>query len=308
MIRSYNMENEGNLSLADGMGDASGAAGGNDGGVSNDPSGEAGAGTGAELGSNSEQTPNSFLAGLDADIKDDPSLKVFIDEKGEFSTTKLAKSYVHAQRKMGEKGVRVPDERSTPEEWNEFYNKVRPSELDKYDVNVKLGENQVLDEATFNAFKEIAHKNGLTANQAAEIAGWFNNTATESQTAGLQQRQEAYNAEVKQLRSDWGEGFEKEFSLAKRALKEFADENTIEYLQKTGLDGDVRLIRLFNKIGHGLMEDSFQKESHGNFGKTKEEAQRRIDDIMEDPAYWDPKSAKNKHLVQEVMKLREMTL
>jgi len=43
----------------------------------------------------------SFPDGLEDDIKNDPSLKVFVDADGKVNYTNVLKSYVHAQRKNG---------------------------------------------------------------------------------------------------------------------------------------------------------------------------------------------------------------
>lgn len=97
-------------------------------------------------------------------------------------------------------------------------------------------------------------------------------------------------------------------ALATRAFKEFADENDIQYLKDKGLASDPRLIKLFNKIGHGLMEDKFDKESHGSFGFTKDEIGRKIDDIRGDMngPFWNSDHPNHKRTVEEVNKLHQM--
>ena len=63
-----------------------------------------------------------------------------------------------------------------------------------------------------------------------------------------EQNKTAYDKEVNTRKSDLGEGIKNEMGLAQRAIKEFADENTIKVLKDSGLDSNVTLIRLFNKI------------------------------------------------------------
>lgn len=242
-----------------------------------------------------------FPDGLDESITGDPSLKVFIQDN-KLNYGNLIKSYVHAQKKMGEKGVQLPTEHSTDEDWANFYNMLRPSELEQYQL--KAPENMALNEERFTAFRENAHKLGLQPKQAQAILDWYNTSISEETTAVTQQNQQAYEAEVKGLKEDWGEGFDKEMNLAQRAVKEFADEETVNYLKDSGLAGNVKLIKLFNKIGKGLLEDKFTEESHGTFGATKDEAQKKINTIMGDFSnpYYDSKHPNHNAVVEEVNK------
>lgn len=146
-------DNRGSLDLTGGE---SGAATSNEGGDSGLPTDGASGGSGDLTGgdlSNGEPSELSLLFdGLEDDVRNDPSLKVFLQEN-KLNVANLAKSYVHAQRKVGEKGVRIPDNNATDEEWKDFYNKVRPSELDKYEIKNTLGKDAALDEELFQSLK-----------------------------------------------------------------------------------------------------------------------------------------------------------
>jgi len=273
--------NKGNISLA-----------GDDGGAANADATDVDAGNDGDLDNSSSMDSGSdgeasadFPDGIDADIQSDPSLKVFIDKEGKINYANLMKSYVHGQKKLGEKGVHLPNEKSSEEDWAAFHNMIRPAELDKYEINNKLGENQVLDEEMFTGFKALSHKMGLTGKQAEGLLGWYNESQAAKGDAGQKAADAEYNQEVETLKEDWGEGFKQNLGLAQKALKEFADEETMEYLTKSGLDGNVKLIRLFNKIGKGLVEDTFDGVAHGDFNKTKEQAQIEINKIMDDTSH-----------------------
>ena len=292
-------DESGNISLTggDGSGDGNGDGGepGDGDGGSGDPSG---------------QTGNSiFPEGLDESITNDPSLKVFIkDEKLDYGN--LLKSYVHAQKKMGEKGIKIPDNHSTDEDWNNFYNKLRPAELDQYELNNSLPDGTALNEEMFNGFKANAHKLGLSTKQAQSVLDWYNQTTMSTITQQQEAQQANYTEQVDNLKKEWGEGFQKEMNLAQRAVKEFADEADIKYLKESGLDGDPRLIKMFNKIGKGLLEDKFDQESHGTFGVTKADAQSKINTIMGDKShsYFDKSHPNHKNAVNEMNKLFQATM
>lgn len=261
--------------------------------------------------SNSTKQPSTnFLDGLEDDLKNDPSLKVFLDNKGEFNVKNMVKSYIHAQRKMGTNAVTIPDKTSPQEDWGNFYNKLRDPNIDKYDVKNTLPDGQALDEEMFKGFKQEAHANGLTTTQAQKVLDWYNSKTLEAQKTFKEESDAKYEKEVTALKKDWGEGMDKELKLSQRAIREFADDATINALKEAGLDKNVHLIRLFNKIGKGLVEGSFKAESHGAFGVTVADAEKKIAAIMGDSKspYWDPNHAQHKHVVDEVMKYRQATM
>jgi len=304
-------DNRGSLSLT---GDAGGASGGDGAGDSGSDPGPV-SGEPAPLNEDGDPAPGkpvgtSVLSGLPEDIREDPSLKVFMDDKGNVSLENLAKSYVHAQRKIGERGVPLPGKNATDEEWMTFYNNVRPEDLAKYEVQNTLTDGVALDQNLFDGFKATAHKAGLSQKQAQGVIDWFNGVTAQSQQELSKTQQDSYDKEVKQLQADWGDAFKQEVALANRAVKEFADESTLNYLRESGLDGNVQLIRLFNKIGRGLLEDKFENESHGTFGVTKEDAQKKMAVIYGDQShpYWNKEHPSHNHAVQEMMKLQEASL
>lgn len=257
-----------------------------------------------------EPAPNDFLVGLEDDIKNDPSLKVFMDADGKFNVPNALKSYVHAQRKMGEKGIHIPTKASTPEDWDNFHNMMRDADIEKYEIKNTLEDGQTLDDEMFTGFKALAHKSGLTSEQAQNMLNWYNEKTTNVIGENQKQADSAYEKEANTLKSDWGDGFKNEMKMAQRAIREFGDDKLIKSLKETGLDKNITLIRLFNKIGHGLMEDKFDTESHGDFGITKSDAERKINAIMGDQthAYWNADHASHKNAVDEMQKLTAATM
>lgn len=248
-----------------------------------------------------------FPEGLEDDVKNDPSLQVFIKD-GKFNYGNMMKSYVHAQKQMGKDKTILPTSESSEEDWNAFFDKLGRPSIEEYDLEAKLGEGQELDKDMLNGYKEVVHAAGVLPKQAQGILDWFNAQSVEAQKAMTEKQAEAQTAEMEGLKKEWGEAYEREVSLANRALKEFASPEEIDYLVDSGLADDVKLVRLFNKIGKGLSEDSFDQESHGSFGMTKEEAQTKINNLFADPngAYLNEDHANHKNAVKEMLKLQEI--
>ena len=67
--------------------------------------------------------------------------------------------------------ISVPNDKSTPEEWNKFYSKLgRPEAIDKYTIPEGLEETELLTN-----FKQLAFDKGLNDKQFNEIVDMFNN-------------------------------------------------------------------------------------------------------------------------------------
>ena len=248
-----------------------------------------------------------FPEGLEDAVKNDPSLQVFVKD-GKFNYANMMKSYVHAQKQMGKDKLVMPTDASTEEDWNNFYNKMGRPDLDGYELKSNLGEGQELDLEVMSGFKEVAHEAGILPRQAQAILNWFNETSVNAQKSSDERFQAQVVEDTEGLKKEWGDGFDRELTLSNRALKEFASDEEIQYLKDSGLSDDVKLVRIFNKIGKGLSEDTFEKESHGSFGMTPDEAQTKINDHFsnEGGPYLNPDHANHKTAVKEMLKLQEI--
>lgn len=270
-------------------------------GVSAEPAAEEGINPAEPVGA------TDFPEGLEDDVKNDPSLQVFIKE-GKFNYGNMMKSYVHAQKQMGKDKAILPTSESSEEDWSSFFDKLGRPSIEEYDLEAKVGEGQEVDKDMLDGYKQIAHAAGILPKQAQGILDWFNAQSTEAQKNIGEKQAEAQTSEMEGLKKEWGEAYEREVSLANRALKEFASPEEIDYLVDSGLADDVKLVRLFNRIGKGLSEDSFDQESHGSFGITKDEAQSKINNLFSDPsgAYLNEEHANHNNAVKEMLKLQEI--
>ncbi len=270
-----------------------------------------GAGTpDADGGSTSESKGDvSFPDGLSQEIMDDPSLKVFIGEDNKINYGNLMKSYVNAQKMVGADKTIIPGENSSEQDWADFFNKVRPADLEKYEVKANLPEGHEVDKDMVDAYKEQAHKSGMLPKQAQNLLDWFNTRTIEAVEANKAQMQEEYDSELNALKKEWGEGFDKQSSLANNALKHFVEGNLLAEFHDAGLSDNVTMLKVFNKIGAELLgEDSFKAEAKGSFGMTPEQANEKIGNHMSDPAgaYLNADHADHARVVEEVRKLSEV--
>lgn len=245
-----------------------------------------------------------FPEGMDESLKSEQSLKLFIKDK-KFNYPEILKSYVNAQKMIGKDKVVLPGKSATDEDWNTFYTKIGRPSVDKYEVNLKEG--QEVDQTFLKKYKEIAHKSGLLPKQAEGLFHWYHEEVEGAQKAVLEEHKQKADAEHFNLKKEWGVGYDKELDLAKRALRQFASEEEIVELKESGLTGNVKFVKLLNKIGKGLKEDSFKHESAGNFGVTKEEASRKISEMYADKSgpYMNKQHPGHHMALQEMLKLNE---
>jgi len=263
-----------------------------------------GSGEGEGSGSGEGEGNIEFPEGLEDDIKGDPSLKVFVQEN-KINYANLMKSYVHAQRKMGTEKFAIPGKNATDDEWNGLYNKLGRPELDKYEINTN--EHKV-EEEFLKEFKATAHKAGLLPKQAQELFNWNQQKAQTMQDAYSTGVKEKYEQELSGLKKEWGSGFDTELKLADRALEEFATPEEMEALKESGFTQNIGLVKLFNKIGKAFSEDTFDKEAHGNFGVTKDAAEKKIGEMFADRegAYLNSQHPNHTKAVEEMLKLNEI--
>lgn len=243
----------------------------------------------------------SWLKSLDPEIAGDKSLADIGD------VNNLAKSYINAQKLLGKKSIPLPDEFATEADWKVVYNKLGlPETLDKY--TPELPETEYFDAAFKQEFLKNAHSAGVLPKQAKQLFEFFNAQTDSAVKANMEAQQTAFETSVQSLKEEWGAGFNKELKTAQVALRQFADEGLISELKESGLDSNPTLIRLLNKVGKQLNEDTFNRQNIAHLGTSKEEAKSEYERIMGDTAhpYWNGEHPSHKSSVDRMLKLQEI--
>jgi len=273
-----------------GSGNANGA-GGNPAGTGAAAGGYGQAGSGGAAGGSAG--PTSWLQGLPEELRTNPSLVNFSD------LTSFAKSYLSTKEMVGKKGVIVPGEKASDEEWARFHKEIGMPDADKY--SIASPKDIQVNDALLSKFKETAMKAGLLPRQAQGVYDWYI-----SQGLEIQKQQEAdFQLEAKRelegLQKEWGNGYDRQVGLAKMAVKELGGTELSQYLEETGLGNDSVIIKFMAKVGALMGEDKLRGDGAGRMGnKTPNELQRGIDKLMEDPAYADTSHPAHKRVSEEV--------
>lgn len=202
--------------------------------------------------------------------------KPVIEAKGFKDVNDLMGSYTSLEKMLGTKTVKVP-ETDAPEEWEKVWNKLgRPEAPEKYSVE---GEN-------LEDFKKAAHQVGLTDKQAKGLYDWFKGLTEQQQSSVMEQQkaQEAemaakVEAEINELKREWGAAFDENLNIAKRGAKALGwTEEEINALEAT--IGSKRLLESMRKIGGATLEDTavaMDGSSLGQLVTSPQQAQMKID-------------------------------
>jgi len=247
-----------------------------------------------------EQAPEtpSWRSSLPEDIRDDPSLKPLQD------INSLAKSYVHSQKMLGSDKVIVPGKYAEPSEWRQFYHKAGlPEEVKDYEITSADTES---DEEFFDDYKKASHKAGVLPSQAQEMFNWYMDKANSEVKRQEEESAKMIEGSINTLKTDWGSSYDSRLKAARTAVNHFGDDKLKDYLDKSGMGNDPNLIRVFSKVGETLSDDSFKGESDkGNYGRTPEQAQVEINEIMANPKhpYFDKQHPNHKKALEDMQRL-----
>ena len=180
------------------------------------------------------------------------------------------------------RGVVIPKDDSSNEEWGTFYDKIgRPQDAKGYEIDVPEGQ----DGAFAENMASIMYESGVPKKAAQNLAKAWN----EFQQQSLSQQEEASEMKFLQeealLKKEWGGAYDANIAQAKIAFREFGVEgDTIDALEKAmGFDKTMKFLHGLNqKIGdHKFIDGNRNVEGVG--AMTPAEAQRALDAFNSDP-------------------------
>lgn len=225
-------------------------------------------------GSTDAASPDPFAElGLDPDTREWLGKRELIKDGVDVKTlaTSAAK-LAHEQAKLLGNAIRVPGKDAKPEEREEYLNKLgRPATADEYKFKVpeKLPENLPYDGERAKEFASVAHKAGLTKDQAQAIHDWATENAVgDFNTADAARKEQLVStakAETEKLIKMWGpmdsSTFKANIAFADKVLAE-ADPEVVDALKERGFIGEegsvvlhAGLAKLFSKLGQAIFKE-----------------------------------------------------
>jgi len=218
----------------------------------------------------------SWRDNLPDDLKGEKTLEKFVGKDWSEAGPALAKSYINLEKMP--RGLTVPGEAATPEEWNAYHDKVRPAKIEEYGVAAKVPDGMNWSKEAEQRIVSSMHKRGLTTAQAQGVINDYLGIAHE----GLLNMEQGKNLAIadaeKSMQDEWGGLYPQNIALVQRIVTEFGDDGFKAYLDDTGLGNDPNFLRFVYNLGRPMLEDNLVRGD--GLGMRRNEAQAEIDAIM----------------------------
>ncbi len=212
----------------------------------------------------SNTQPESFVGSMLSQIEDES-----IKEAGFWKNlegkdaTEVGKYIKELQSFAGKKGD-IPKPDATDEEWSEFYSKLgRPESTDGYDFTVGdefrelVGEDSApFFEKAVEGFKEQAYAMGASSEKAEELVDWYLGMVAQEIEESNAAMKEADEAMDKELRGEWGDGYDGMMNGITAMLKANGmPEENLQFAIDSGLLRDPALAITLGNIASRFQDD-----------------------------------------------------
>lgn len=244
--------------------------------------------------------PASWDSGFDEDTR------AYVSAKGWKAPTDLLTSYRNLEKFAGgsKSLLELPGVDADPKAWEQVYNKLgRPESPDKYGIQPPEGADpQVVD-----WFKKTSHELGLTDKQAREMFNRYNELAGSQMQQTQAQMQQAMEQDIATLKREWGQGFDAQIDMGKRAVQALGlnEQKLSEYESKLGTG---EMLRLFATLGSKMGEDSFvggDRSNDSGFGLTPAAARQQLTDLKTDQRFMDAYMKGDKDAVAKMQRVMQ---
>lgn len=193
-------------------------------------------------------------------------------ENPNFNKYKTVKAFAEGHESLISKlgtAIDLPPENATPEQMNEFYNKLgRPETPDKYEFEDKLPEGWKIDEKLDTEYRGLAHEIGLTAAQAQKLRTFYNGaveTAHNSNQKEVQTRlAQDHETNVGKIKEMWGGDYKAKTRIAMNTAKGTLSQETLDYLDATGLGNNAAFVKDFYELSKRFSGDGMPKDGEGD--------------------------------------------
>lgn len=260
--------------------------------------------TPAEVASGSGSR-TEFLNLLPEEIRDHPSLTSINDVQN------LGRSFVNAQRLIGADKIPFP-KNPTEEDMNNIFSRLgRPETPEDYGIKP---DGKYLHEGVIKTFSDVAHKLGLTTDQAVGVLNYYTSSIDQSNEMTSKQAVAAAQQTEATLKAEWGQAYEDKIAEANETFTKFASTDLLQMKLEDGtkIGNHPDFIKAFANIAEfksKVTSEDTIKESTVNERLTPKDAQARLNAIYGDTshAYWDKKNpVARQKAVEEVQGLMEM--
>lgn len=218
----------------------------------------------------------------------------------------LAKSYVHAQKSIGQDKLSIPDKHANAEDYRQVMFKLGLSEkLEDYKFGLPDGVEG--DDDFVKNFTEASHKAGVLPHQAEEVFKWYRDYTTEVVDNHKAKMTAQLADDEQHLRALWGQSYDENLQRAGIALKELVPDDTErQTLVDNGMAKNRTVLKMLASASKFFDEDKIVGHGGAKFSSMSPEdalqKARAIQGDMDHP-YRNPSHPNHQSAQKEVQNL-----
>ena len=196
----------------------------------------------------------------------------------------VIKGFRNAEKYIGvpaEQIVRLPKADAPQEAWNDVYTKLgRPADPNGYEVKIPEGVDGSFADWAKNSFHEL----GISKTQGEQLASRWNEFVGKQTEVSQAQYKNTVAEQNNALRAEWGQAYDQNVNIAKRAAQEFGiDAQTVDKLEQSlGFDG---VFKMLHNIGSKIGESSFTAGEAQSAISTPNAAVAKIKMLQQDKGF-----------------------
>lgn len=200
----------------------------------------------------------------------------------------LVKGHGEAVKLVGAKGIIVPGEKATPEEWEKYYNSTgRPEKPEGYKLSPleNLHPDLKITPESEAGFKALMHKHGLTTRQADGLYKEYFGMISGSLIKRDETMQASKHEAERTLRTEWGAEYDANLAKTKRLIEKFGGADAREAFGELG--NNPKVLKTLAGIAKRFSEDGYIKGIEIPDAE-KNNAQKQLNDIYmnKQHPYW----------------------
>lgn len=201
--------------------------------------------------------PNGYV--LEGDLAESESLKRYLNDDGTLDIERLANGYLNAEKLIGGDKLPMPKGDDDTEGYERIYKALgRPDEADGYELGIPkdVPDELAFDEEEAKGWRDQMFQLGLSKKQAEALWDVGVKGRLESAIAGQELASTARAERENQIRLEKGDGYDGYVTRMKGVLKEYADTDTIAFLEESGQGNDPRFLRFLERVGDRMAPDT----------------------------------------------------
>lgn len=194
----------------------------------------------------------------------------------------LAKSYVEMQKMLGQKNagaIHKPGDNASADEIKAFREALGiPTEVDKYDLGKFEGVQ--IDQTTVDWAKKLGVELGIEPKALNKLVSEYFKLDTSVQGAKQAEAQRQMQEGLKSLKTEWGDGYDRNLQRANFAAEKLGGKDLVERLVKFGAHNDPLILKTFAKAAELFGEDTMREGGVSSGKTTPAELEAKISSVQ----------------------------